>query len=208
MEVHYHDRKGIRVSMNYFKNLLGNEEVPSNLKIEESRQWYREKAFEVDRLNSSNVIRRSGKLQTDIQRHGHFYLFRYDPKTKDTLPYYDRFPVVLILKRERTGFTGLNLHYLPYAYRAVLMDQLYELQTGEDELARIRVTYNILSSTSRFRFFKPCFKHYLNNHMQSRLVHIDVSEWDIGLFLPLQRFAKKNEQTVHRDSIRKIRNRQ
>lgn len=193
----------------YFKNLLGdNIEAPAELKVEESRLWYRQKAAEVDLLNTNNIIKRSGDLQTNLQRVGHFYLFKYDPKTKDVLPFYDMYPAILLLKKERTGFFGLNLHYLPFEFRAMLMDQLYDFQTGEDDLARIRITYNILKNTPRLRFFKPCFKHYLNNHMQSRLVHINVKEWDIGLFLPLQRFLKRNEKTVHRNSVRKLRNRQ
>ena len=190
----------------YFKRLLGDDyQSPSDLKIEEARQWYREKASSVDLLNTNNIIKGAGLLQTNLQRVGHFYLFKYDPKTKDVLPYYDRYPVVLILKKEKTGFFGLNLHYLPYDFRSIFMDELYDFQTGEDDLARIRITYSILKRTTRLRFFKPCFKHYLNNHMQSRLVHIDVSEWDISLFLPLQKFIKRSQSTIHRDSIRQIR---
>ena len=41
---------------------------------------------------------------------GRMYTFFYDPKTKDELPYYDTFPVVLIIETTGNGFTGLNLH--------------------------------------------------------------------------------------------------
>lgn len=192
---------------NYFRNFLGDGvEAPSTLKVEEARQWYREKANEIDRLDSNFVIRKATDLQTSLKRLGHFYLFKYDPKAKETLPYYDRFPVILLLNKDNVGFTGLNLHYLPFQFRAALMDQLYDFQTGKDEMARIRMTYTILNNTKRLRFFRPCLKQYLNSHMRSKLVHIDVSEWDTSLFLPLQSFAKKKEQYVHRDSVRMIRN--
>lgn len=191
----------------YFKNLLGKDaDNPPTDKIEEARQWYRDRASEVERLNTTDVIRNATELFTNRQMLGHFYLFRYDPKYKDTLPYYDRFPTVLLLDRNRDGFTGLNFHYLPFAFRATLMDQLYNYVIGKDELTRIKVTYQILNTTARLRFFRPCLKQYLNNQIRSRLVHIDVKEWDVSLFLPLQRFAKKREQTVHKDSIRQIRN--
>ena len=51
---------------------------------------------------------------------GALYFFVYDPKTKADLPYYDRFPLVLPLKREPDGFLGLNLHYLPIPLRIKL----------------------------------------------------------------------------------------
>lgn len=191
----------------YFKTLLGsNIEVPSDKNIEEARKWYRDKAFEVERLNTANVIRNATELYTNRQMLGHLYLFRYEPKLKDQLPYYDRFPTVLLLDRNRDGFLGLNFHYLPYSFRAALLDNLYEYVVGKDDIARIRVTYNILKTTARLRFFKPCLKQYLNSQIRSRLVHINVNEWDMSLFLPLQRFIKKNEQRVHKDSIKAIRN--
>jgi len=191
----------------YFTKLLGkNNTSPPTLKVDEARSWFRERAQEVERLSSLDVVKNATELFTNRQMLGHFYLFRYDPKYKDDLPYYDRYPTVLLLDRNRDGFMGLNLHYLPFQFRAALMDQLYEYVVGKDELTRVRVTYNLLKQTARLKFFRPCLKHYLNSYMRTRLIHIDVKEWDISLFLPLQRFAKKSQQKVHRDSIKIIRN--
>jgi hypothetical protein len=191
----------------YFTKLLGPDfTLPKTDKIDESRQWFREKASLIEGLNTRDVIRGATDLYTNRLRLGHFYLFRYDPKTADTLPYYDRFPFVLILDGNTTGFTGLNLHYLPFEYRAALMDQLYEYETGRDEMSRIRITYQILKTTARLRFYKPCLRQYLNNYVTSRFVHVNVQEWDVGMFLPLQKFIKKSDQFVQRDSVRKIRN--
>ena len=91
---------------------------------------------------------------------GGLYYFFYDPKTKNELPYYDRFPLVMPLKREYDGFIGLNLHYLPIVWRIRFMKKLWPLAVynDEDEVKRIRITYPILDSSSRFREFKPCIK--------------------------------------------------
>ena len=43
---------------------------------------------------------------------GRMYFFWYDPKLKDVLPVYDRFPMVFPIERYSDGFLGLNLHYL------------------------------------------------------------------------------------------------
>lgn len=192
---------------NYFTKLLGpNLSTPDDMKVEKSRQWFREQAAQVENLNTRDIIRGATKLYTNRMRLGHFYLFRYEPMNAMTLPYYDRFPYVLVLNGNSNSFMGLNMHYLPFEYRAVLMDQLHNYTVGDDDMARIRITYQILQTTKRLRFYKPCLRQYLNNYVTSRLVHVEEKEWDIGMFLPLQRFVKKRESAVHRESIRQIRN--
>jgi hypothetical protein len=51
--------------------------------------------------------------------------------------------------------------------------------------------------------YKPCFKHYLNSNVKSRKLLIDSVEWDISLFLPLQRFQKASASQIYADSLRK-----
>lgn len=191
--------------MNYdfFKRYI--TEQPSEDDIENSRQWYRQKAFEVENVDSAMLIRKSQELAVNRRRLGQIYLFRYDPKLKAELPFYDRYPIPLVINPTKEGFIGLNLHYLPFQFRAILMDRLYPYQRGEDENARIKITYNILQNATKLRYYKPCLKHYLNSQIRTRTLHVNVDEWDAALFLPIQRFAKKNESVVYRDSLRQIR---
>ena len=135
------------------------------------------------------------------------YLFNYDAKHKDTLPYFDRFPLVFPFKKVKGGFYGLNLHYLPLQFRAKLMDSLYDVANNNryDESTRLRINYNILNSAARFRYFKPCVKHYLTPQLRSRFLYIYPSEWDIALFLPLERFQGATKATVFKDSRQALR---
>jgi len=92
-------------------------------------------------LNDSAVKTRSRFLP------GKMYAFVYDPKTKKTLPFYDRFPlVVLVDKAEGGGFYGLNLHYLTPFLRAKLLSALVERTQGSGESKRFKLTYNMLNS--------------------------------------------------------------
>ena len=72
---------------------------------------------------------RSGKL---LQRPsaGRMSMFIYDPKTKQKLPFYDTFPLVLPFELIRGGFIGLNFHYLPYGLRFKLLEQLQQFATN------------------------------------------------------------------------------
>jgi len=138
---------------------------------------------------------------------GRLYCFYYDPKTKDDLPYYDRFPMVLVLDRYPDGFLGLNLHYLPYKYRVAFLRKLfqYAVLDKEDEIKRLRVTYDILTASRRLREFQPCIKRYLYQHTMSRILTIEPNEWEIAALLPLQQFKKARASTVWQDSIEEIR---
>jgi len=176
-------------------------------KVVNATNWLREKAYDVEprKVDPQQIIRKNTIVAENRVRLGHLYLFRYDPKLKIELPYYDTFPVIFIVKIIRGGFVGLNMHYLPYAFRAKLMDMLYDYVVGEEDMQRLKITYNVLSNTSKLRYYKPCLKHYLNNHVKSRFLHISPEEWEKALFLPLRRFKKATESEVHRDSVRQIR---
>ena len=111
---------------------------------------------------------RGGRFQM-----GGLYQFAYDPATKEKLPYYDTFPLVIPLHPKagangEPGFLGLNLHYLPPLVRAAFLDKLMDLAVtnSNDEPRRILVTYDILKATERYKEFKPCIKHYLNKQIR------------------------------------------
>lgn len=193
-----------------FKNILRDASIsgidPKN--VVDASTWFRSRAAEEKFIDTNKFISSSReKARTRILT-GQMYLFRYDPKYKTTLPYYDKFPLVFPFEKVRDGFLGINLHYLPFTYRAILMDNLYNLLNNKNmnETTRLRMTYSILKSSSRYRFFEPCVKHYLNNHIKSRFIYISPDEWNMALFLPLQKFNKSINR-VYQDSKEIIRGR-
>lgn len=169
----------------------------------ESLQWLRKK---YDSIRPSDVMPKNFLSEMDRRRKvpllGRMYMFLYDPKYKDQLPFYDRFPLVFPFRRVAGGFYGLNLHYLAPRYRAILMDQLYNLlnNTKFDETTRLRFTYDLLNSSSKYRWFKPCVKHYLNEHMMSTLIYIEPTEWNLALFVPSEQFRGTNKRNAWQDS--------
>jgi hypothetical protein len=191
-----------------FTNLIQNKRIsdsvsgvfrPGSL---DAREWFREKAQEVRTVRVESIIRKNPTYNRTQIKPGFMYLYQYDPKMKNELPYYDRFPLVFPFKSEEGGFLGMNLHYLPHVYRAKLMDNLYSLtnNTRYDETTKIRASYELLNSAARYKYFKPCVKRYLYSHVQSKFLLIPADEWDVALFLPLERFTKKTKNQVFRDS--------
>ena len=175
-------------------------------RTQQARDWYRNTAKSYGNI-SENQFLRSGEKErfTNSPRVGSMYMFTYDAKWKDDLPYWDKFPLVFPFTTVPGGFLGLNLHYLPLQYRAKLMDSLYTITNNQlyNETTKLKLSYEVLNKASQFKYFKPTVKHYLTGQMMSRFLYIYPAEWDMALFLPLERFQKANKQQVWSDS-RKI----
>lgn len=142
---------------------------------------------------------------------GYFYFYRYDPKWKNELPYYDLFPFTLVLGVERDSFLGLNFHYLDYFHRAMLFDAIYPFREGRaarpdvrDIRMRMMISYDILKSSSKYKAFRPCIKRYLKKHVQTPLLKVGAREWDVALFLPVEMFVKQTKTQVWAESEKKI----
>ena len=164
-----------------------------------SMDWFR------SRVQNTKVSRASlisdGPTRSGHQ-FGNMYNFQYDPKTKQTLPYYDRFPLCIPVQKAKGGFHGLNLHYLPPLIRAQFLDALYDVTNNQkyDRTTKMRITYSILKATTKMRFFKPCFKHYLSSNIGSPLLLIEPADWEIAIFLPTESFRKVSKDTVWKES--------
>ena len=148
---------------------------------------------------------------------GYMYFFHYEPAGKHELPAYDNFPLALIVQREANGFLGLNFHYLSYRSRAMLFDMLHSALViqgpdpdgsgpkGPDPLrTRMRATYKVLTSMSKYKAFRPCMKRYRNSQFRSPLLQVGSSEWDLALFLPVEQFRKSTRAEVWQESQERI----
>lgn len=146
-----------------------------------------------------------GELVTTMVT-GNMYLFMYDPKMANTLPYYDTAPLILMFRKVPDGFFGLNLHYLPPMARMRLLDRLLQLSddTSLTETTRLRLRWQLLDNTTRFPGVHACVKHYLYNHVTSRIMKIYPKDWRKTIMLPIDRFEKQDRTDVFNDSRSKM----
>lgn len=176
---------------------------------EEARDWYRSRAMEFQQVDSARLMRNKDRLYTRITQQdvGRMLMYFYDPKHKDKLPFYDRFPLIFVMELYSDGFLGMNLHYLPPTYRARLMDALYMIERKDNvrQSQKLRMSYSLLNSAAKYRYFRPCIKRYLTNHVKSRFLYVPYEEWDIALMLPTARFRKAKQTTVWNESRKIIR---
>ena len=166
----------------------------------EARSWLKSKVPSL-RPTKGDLMRDRERLRNQSII-GRMYFYYYDPKTKDSLPYYDRFPLVIPIERYSDGFLGLNLHYLHPKRRIILLDKLSTILNNHDydETTRLRISYDFLKRASKIYEATPCIKRYLSSHVQSRFLEITADEWDIAVMLPVESFAKASASKVWSES--------
>jgi len=169
-----------------------------------ARTWLRAKVKELTPTSRALMADRN-RLRGNSTI-GKMYFYFYDPKTKDTLPYYDRFPLVIPIESYKDGFLGLNLHYIHPKQRLILLDKLSETATNDnyDSKTKLRVSYSYLAGASKAFEATPCIKRYLFTHIQSRFLEISADEWDIAAMLPVETFVGATTSKVYADSRKKF----
>jgi hypothetical protein len=174
--------------------------------VRKSYNWYREQVSNLGKNVSGTQLLRNEKLTSRI-RPGEMYLFMYDPKYKLQLPYYDAVPLVLPFKIVKDGFLGINLHYLPYLARFKLLNELGKLTLDKtiNENTRIQISWQILNSSSKYLAATACVKHYLNDHLRSRFLKINYTDWITASMLPVENFKKVKKEKVWQDVKQKHR---
>ena len=182
-------------------------------------KWFRRKIKELgipDPMSYSQIVRAGQKSKdgpvgvagaADIEK---LLFFLYDAATKDKLKYWDLLPLVFWFdfstgpKGEKYA-TGVNLHYLPYAWRMRLLGKLMEIaQQPMSPDDKLMLSWEFLGNIAKFPEVRACVKKYLMNHIRSKLMVVAPDDWAMAIMLPFEQFQKAPMAKVHRDSTRKI----
>lgn len=167
-----------------------------------SRAWFNQQVLLLSKKNiTPNKLMQGANLKARIIP-GNLYMFIYDPKLKESLPYYDRFPLVFPYAATENGFMGLNMHYLPYHLRIQLLSRLMVFKNNDkmNETTRIKYSWALISGVAKFRAAEPCIKRYLSDHVKTPYNKVDADNWTTAMLLPVEKFVKAPKERVWRDS--------
>lgn len=198
------------MSKTVFQDMLSRarDENAIGAKSKESIDWFRTAARKYKNNISFDKLQRSAgtAANTGKVKAGGMYFFTYNAKTQEDLEYWDRVPLVIPFREDRTHFWGINFHYAPPVYRAVIMDSIYTILENPvyTDLQKEQLTYKMLQSMSSASFIQPLIKCYLKSHVTSQFIRIEPDSWNVALFLPTQQFQKQSVRKVYSDYYRKI----
>ncbi len=164
-----------------------------------SINWFRGKIEAFGKPGPQQLLR-DGRRTKGVN-FGTLNMFVYSPKHRNTLPYYDTFPLVLPIGGAAGGFLGLNFHYLPIPMRIKLLDKIVMpesrgvnviTQTGE-----VRGIVTDYSQLKRIPMAKAIVKHYLTGYVKSDFRAIGTDELVVAALLPVQRFRKASAEAAY-----------
>ncbi|AFU64087.1 DNA end protector [Salmonella phage STML-198] len=129
---------------------------------------------------------------------GKLYAYMYDAKHKDTLPYWDRFPLIIYLGMGKQGNStlmyGLNLHYIPPKARQQFLEELLKQYSNTPTITnktKLKVNW---SQVKGFQGADKMIKAYLPGHIKGSLTEIKPADWANVVMLPLQNFQSKGKR--------------
>lgn len=179
-----------------FSDLLKKTAAYLSTKAKEAVDWYKQKILKIGSSSSlkdpDNVFKKGSYPEI-----GKMFIYYYDPKYKDILPFWDTYPLVIPIepitssKASGPGFLGINLHYLPPLQRAALLQALMDLRTNDkyDNTTKLNISYSLLKGyASRYAGFDQCVKRYLLGHIRSSFYEINYNDWEKVVMLPLQKW--------------------
>ena len=171
-----------------------------------AKKWYRDNIHTLTHNNMRrDLLSNSKNYATELQV-GSMYMYIYSPETHERLPYWDVFPLTIILDYDNIGFLGLNIHYLPIKMRETLVNNMLDFVNNNkyDKTTRMDVTYKLLKSFSRYKYMKPCVKKYYYRNIKSGIIEVPPIEWAYSLYLPVEGFRGLTKEGVWLESERKI----
>lgn len=157
-----------------------------------SASWYQKKIAALRTISPTQIMKDKEEYRTKPIK-GEIYVYYYLPKHKDTLPYWDMFPMVLFLGMDKDGALGMNFHYIRPAHRILLLDEIKKHGRGPKKTI---ITYDILSSFARSKYAEPTIKRYLWSQFGTPLRRIAVADIPTALLVPCEKFYKLDKNKV------------
>ena len=140
---------------------------------------------------------------------GKIYVFKYDPKYKKELPWFDANPVVLAIEQVNNNDLGINLNLLPVPYKEKLLDELFTKmrikvdKKETDEILKIdalkekplRITYDGIKAYLEKDGYEFALRQYIPSRKRNQAV-VSYSKWPEIALCDFMDFNKTNVMKV------------
>lgn len=157
------------------------------------------------KIDSEDMFK--GRRNVGKPEPGQMMFFKYFAKHDKKLPFWDQYPLAFIIDVADDSFLSLNLHYLPYEFREVIIDYLLKTITDTrlDHKSKARFSYGILKTASKYAIAQPALKRHLFSQIRSKVIRINPNEWPEAIYLPIQQWVRASNAKVFADTRRKVR---
>ena len=120
---------------------------------------------------------------------GKMYFYRY--KATET-EYYNKFPLIFMLRKRGDLFEGIDFHYLDLKRRIELFENMKPYFSTEDVEEKtvlfVRNFRTIIQRSKIFRSAKVSFRKYKKENIKSTIIESNPNDWLLSLQQPAEMF--------------------
>lgn len=124
-------------------------------------------------------------------------------------PYYDLYPLIIVLDTSPKHFLGVNMHFLPPLLRQRFFDQCRRTAAGTvaGGRASMSVEYTDIKEEAALEIGMACIRRYRFDAIRTRLIRVPSDQWLNAVNLPTMRIFPSGitPNKAWRDSLSKAR---
>ncbi len=183
-------------------NVKDKEEQREDGDEERAKEWFDQLRGKIYSNRKSKQGTFTNYRTTNAVLLGRVYSFRYDPKTKDELKFFDETPLVIPFsyKKGKTdmGFLGINLHFVPRQQRRSVMD--YFMSKDPEQVMKdgtLDIDYvKDLKNNPKLKYVYYIIRHYLLGNVRGSFYLVPQEDYFNVLNLYSGRYIGMTEPQI------------
>jgi hypothetical protein len=120
---------------------------------------------------------------------GKMYLYRYQAESE----YYNRFPLIFMLRKRGNLFEGIDFHYIDPERRVELFENMRSFFSTKDitenTILFVKKFRTIMQRSKIFRSAIVSFRKYKKENIKSKIIEINPNDWLTALQQPAEMFV-------------------
>ena len=142
---------------------------------------------------------------------GKMYIYKYEASSEPK--YYNKFPLVFMLRKRKGLYEAIDLHYLAPKHRIKLFENMKPFfSEGIDgtTILLAKKFEKIIFISKKFKGAKVAFRKYKKGNIKSKIIEVDPSNWLSALEQKAEMFftsegKKVSSMLVWKNSLVKLR---
>ena len=126
---------------------------------------------------------------------GKMYFYKYEAFDTE---YYNKFPLIFLLRKRGDSFEGIDFHYLFPLQRILLYNRMKSFfstpEITEDTILQTVGFRKIIHKSKRFKAASIIFKKYKRKNIRSKIIEINPNDWLSMIKRPVEKFIVRLEE--------------
>jgi len=132
---------------------------------------------------------------------GKMYLYRYQAESK----YYNKFPLIFMLRKKGDLFEGIDFHYIDLGRRIELYENMKPFFSTkgitEKTILFVKKFRTIMHRSKSFRGAVVSFRKYKKENIKSKIIEVSPNNWLTALRQPAEMFVTSEGKIIRSTNI-------